>query len=258
MSGLTKKATIRGVVYFVDCEGITTRIVCSICRVEKDASSFYKNKSSIYGYRGDCKVCVGISTRRYREENPDVARNYRERNRKEIADKQVEWTSRNPGYSKAYYLQNRENELRRGKLWAEENPSNRRLSNLKRRARISSLPDDFTLLEKDATYSFFGGCALTGKTEDIHWDHVIPLSIGHGGTTASNMIPLVSSVNISKSVSNIFEWYEENGARLGLMPELFAKAIEYLAELNSMSTQEYREYVYECHANPNDNSTEAI
>lgn len=129
----------------------------------------------------------------------------------------------------------------------------------RRKARKESLVDDFTDQQRSKMFSSFGSkCALTGKDVPLHVDHVMPLAIGHGGTTASNMLPIWQRINSSKGAKNIFEWYEENGDRFEVLPELFDKAIEYLADLNEMTTHEYRDYVYECHANPNDILTEVI
>lgn len=130
---------------------------------------------------------------------------------------------------------------------------------VRRQARRDALINDFSTDQEKATLSYFNGrCALTGKDVPLHVDHVLPLAVGHGGTTLSNMLPIGQRLNSSKGAKNIFEWYEENGDRFDVVPELFAKAIEYLAELNEMTTQDYRDYVYECHANPNDILTEAI
>lgn len=124
---------------------------------------------------------------------------------------------------------------------------------LRRQKRINALINDFTDDEKDELmYKFDGKCALTGKDVPIHMDHVIPVSIGHGGTTKSNMLPIWQRINSSKSNSNIFEWYKENGRRFEVCPDRFENAVAYLAELNGMTVDEYREYVYECHANPID------
>lgn len=132
------------------------------------------------------------------------------------------------------------------------NPIDRK-STLIRKARLAALINDFTDEEESLLRSKFGNkCALTGKSVPLHMDHVIPIVIGHGGTTLSNMLPIWQRINSSKGAKNIFVWYEENGERFGVCPDRFTEVIEYIAELNEMTTEEYREYVYECHANPNE------
>lgn len=144
-------------------------------------------------------------------------------------------------------------------LWHPEYLVSNREHTHRRKARREALVDDFTDEERVTMFESFGNvCALTGKDVPLHVDHVLPLAIGHGGTTLSNMLPIGQRLNSSKGAKNIFEWYEADGERFEVLPELFDKAIGYLAELNEMTTQEYRDYVYECHANPNDILTEAI
>jgi hypothetical protein len=118
----------------------------------------------------------------------------------------------------------------------------------RRRARERSLPDTFTLTQLNETLAQFnGGCALTGDSFAIHWDHVIPLATGHGGTIYGNMIPLRADLNVSKSDANIFEWFKTNKQRFELSQERFDALIRWLAQVNEMSTSEYRDYVYEAH-----------
>ena len=94
-------------------------------------------------------------------------------------------------------------------------------------------------------------CALTGET-DITEEHAIPLSIGHGGTIHGNMWPLCKRLNSSKYNKNIFEWFEANRQRFELSQAKFDRLIEWLAAANDMTVEEYRDFVYWCHANPND------
>lgn len=126
-------------------------------------------------------------------------------------------------------------------------------SSEKRNRRKRMLTYDFTEEQKLKVLERFGNkCALTGKDVPLHFDHVIPIACERGGTTVSNMLPIWQRINSSKGAKNIFVWYEENGERFDVCPNRFTKVIEYLAELNEMTSEEYREYVYECHAKPNE------
>jgi len=99
---------------------------------------------------------------------------------------------------------------------------------------------------------FDSRCALTGD-ESIHMDHVIPLSLGREGRSRKgNLIPLSSFLNMNKGIKNIFEWFEDNRERFGLEQRKFDELIEYLADINDMTTEEYEEYVRWCHDNPRD------
>src|SRR5690625_1394322 len=115
----------------------------------------------------------------------------------------------------------------------------------RRRARELSQPDTFTSEEMVQTLKYFGeSCALTGSKEEIHWDHVIPLSVGNVGTVKGNMIPLDAELNRRKSNLNIFEWFERSKVELGLSEEKFNILIDFLASENGMTKEEYRSFCY--------------
>lgn len=118
-----------------------------------------------------------------------------------------------------------------------------------RRAIEKLLPYDNPYLIYKSMKKFHFRCALTGESV-IHLDHVIPLAIGHGGTLVKNIIPLRKDLNLNKKDKNIFEWFDANKERFNLPQERFDRLIEWLASANAMSVDEYRDYVYWCHANP--------
>lgn len=99
--------------------------------------------------------------------------------------------------------------------------------------------------------SHFGGCALTGDS-NYHLDHVIPLSSGCGGTTRGNVIPLRPDLNLSKSDSNLFVWFQSVQERFSLEERKFDQLVAYLAEANVMGISEYRDYVFSCFHTPNE------
>lgn len=90
---------------------------------------------------------------------------------------------------------------------------------------------------------------LTGESV-YHLDHVIPLTAGHGGTTYENIVPLRADLNISKHNACIFKWFADNRERFDLSQRKFDELIEYLADINEVTTKEYEEFVYWCHDNP--------
>jgi 5-methylcytosine-specific restriction endonuclease McrA len=135
------------------------------------------------------------------------------------------------------------------KKWARVNKEKVKLAYHRRLARKKSLPDNLTTEQVTHMLEHFGGCALTGSV-DLHLDHVIPLAAGRGGTVVENMIPLRSDLNISKNSRNIFEWFNKFKDAHGLKRDKFDELIEYLANLNGMTTEDYRDYVYWCHENP--------
>lgn len=192
--------------------------------------------------------------RKWRQENPEKAtesnrksaRKWRQDNREKELERKRKWREANPEYHSEYHSEyNRKHR--------ENNPDMHLLKDQRRRARKLALPYDLTADQQvDINATFGNACALTGDTLDIHADHVIPLSIGHGGTTYGNMIPLSAELNLSKRASHIFEWFEANRNRFNLSQRKFDALIEYLAQVNEMTTREYRAYVDWCFDNPRD------
>lgn len=157
-----------------------------------------------------------------------------------------------------YYYDNKDMFHENVRNWYHRNPEKARKVQVeqqnKRRVTSKGLPYRWSDSLKDKVLErFIGGCALTGS-DDIHWDHVIPVSIGHGGTILGNMIPLRSDLNVSKNNRNIFEWFPLAKKRFNLSQTKFDELIEYLAKVNDMTTNEYRDYVYWCHDNPIDSA----
>lgn len=113
------------------------------------------------------------------------------------------------------------------------------------------LPGNMESMDFNNVFKFFEGrCALSGASVNIHWDHVIPLSIGHGGTVIGNMVPLKGELNMSKHAYNIFEWFEANRQRFKLSQEKFDRLISYLAAQNNLTPEEYRGFYDWCFDNP--------
>ena len=115
-------------------------------------------------------------------------------------------------------------------------------SNLKR-ARERDLPATWTYDELTETLEYFGGCAITGDTEDLTWDHVIPLEANYGGTTAENMIPIRRDLNSSKGFRNLVSWYEWATNIYGIDIDKLDGLLTYLASKNGMSVDEYIDYI---------------
>lgn len=127
---------------------------------------------------------------------------------------------------------------------------NARKHSRKRIERINSMVNDFTDEQKESLLENFNNrCAFTGKEVKLHFDHVIPISWQQVGTTLHNMLPIHSRINSSKGNNNVFRWYENNCNKYDLKEHLFIEAMSYIANLNGMTLDEYKQYVYECEAN---------
>jgi hypothetical protein len=209
----------------VEVSGVLGKDCCT-CRKWLPLGKFADRAKGTGGKRSDCVECERTRNLEYFREHREEYRQY-----------QIE-----------YNKENREKMNEKLRRWYRNNPDKVAANNHRRRARKLSLPDDFTTEDMRRIYDIFGGCALTGS-DDVQWDHVIPLSTGYGGTTSYNMIPLRADLNPSKSDANIFEWFARNKERFDICKNKFDNLIDYLAIKNGMSVDDYRSFVYECFEN---------
>lgn len=254
---------------YQDVDGNVTAKECRECNDPVLLDGYRNDKRGLAGKVAKCTPCLNLLNREYKQANPEKIRQQRNvyavKYAKEIAEKRQARFEANKDemreYYRNYYKENRESILEDKRKWREanadfqnelvrdwgrRNPDKVRLMCQRRRARVSNLPDTFTHEQMKNTMEFFrGGCALTGDSNDIHWDHVIPISTGNRGTTEANMIPLRADLNKRKSSSNIFEWFEREKERLNLSQSKFDNAIKFLSQKNGMSPEEYRSFYYE-------------
>ena|SRR5690554_1947506 len=185
---------------------------CGKCDVTYPSTGFYKNKYSPDEYKSVCKNCSNSYTRKYRKENPDVVRRIDAKKKKKYRERYA-------------------------------------MNEAKRKARKNKLLDTFTENDRVKLLKRFENeCGICGNSYE-HLDHFIPIIAGHGGTTVGNMVPMCSRCNLTKQAKNPFEWAEtlDYGQK-----ENFDKVVEYLAELNGLMVDEYREFVFWCFENPRD------
>lgn len=266
---------------YIEIDGEVIARTCTKCNEMKEVCSFNRNSRRLGGVTSICKDCMKDHRSHTRESRAEYVRKYYEANREQIAEKNQKYYQINRDklveYQRKYresnletvletdrkYREaNREKILEYGRKWYEENKKhvqeyrkeNREKGLLYaqiRRAREKQLPSNLTQEQFDLIMNHYGGaCALTGKERDVQMDHVIPISIGHGGTTFGNIIPLNKTLNSSKKDANIFEWFKKNQKRFDLDEARFGRMIDILSAVNGMSTQQYRNYVYWCHDNP--------
>ncbi|UKS30223.1 hypothetical protein LOZ80_15285 [Paenibacillus sp. HWE-109] len=101
-------------------------------------------------------------------------------------------------------------------------------------------------IRRDMKDMFGTLCALTQRISRLDDDHFIAIATGHGGTYLGNIIPLSQSVNCSKNDANPFEWIR---TRTDIDANRFADVVAYLADLNGLTFDEYRQFVDWCYAN---------
>jgi hypothetical protein len=236
---------------------------CTNCGDWVPLGGYFKHEGRLGGVRSQCKSCMkGRSnseySKRYRKENKgyfkEKLRDWRNANKEKVREASRNRYLKNKPkileQVRAYQKENREYLTLKIREWQSKNEELLRLYVNNRRARVLLLPHTLTANQISEIIEYFDGCSLTDETSDFHLDHVIPLATGHGGTTVANIIPLRSDLNLSKHTSNIFEWFEANRQRFELSQERFDNLIDYLASANAMTVEEYRDYVYWCHANP--------
>ncbi|WP_134208921.1 hypothetical protein [Bacillus thuringiensis] len=233
--------------------------VCTKCGEWKDIDKcFSKKKGGLGGKRAVCTACEAEVSRRYHIENKEKIVEYHRKRYKENQDRISEnnrrWEGNNKErrleYLRGYRKKNRHKLNEQMRKFRSKNPERYKLALHRRLARKKSLVDDFTPEKmRDVLNHFNSSCSLTGN-QNSHWDHVIPLATGHGGTTYGNMVPLRRDLNESKGSKNIFEWFEANRQRFELSQSKFDSLIKYLADANEMTVEDYQGYVYWCHENP--------
>jgi hypothetical protein len=225
---------------------------CTKCKVWKPlVEEFHRNKKGLGERSQVCKLC----TRQWNTENRDYYSNWHLENReRRLVDRKTRYKDNREHellVNRRWEEANKESARLYRKKWVDENRDRVRAVKLRRRAKENVLPSGFSYRDIELLKSKFNGCALT-QSEDIHWDHAIPLAVGHGGSVLRNMIPLRSDLNLSKNDANIFKWFEANRQRFELSQERFDNLIDWLASANAMTVDEYRDYVYWCHENPRD------
>lgn len=199
--------------------------VCTKCGEDKPFSEYYKHKDGKYGLRPSCKQCIAGYGKKYYEDNKDAC-----------LGRTRDWAERNPDKVRAIHERYKKN-----------NPETHASKWIKRRTIKQSLKYEFDpVISKRIRKVFERKCAITGS-KDTHLDHFIPMNTGHGGTYEGNLILLSKELNLSKGTRNPFLWAEKY--LTDEQKENFDKVVEYLAELNGLTVDEYREFVFWCFEN---------
>ena len=263
---LVERKNRKGTVYFENGAGEIVAKTCRKCSEVKELKDFSQDKRRLGWRMSECRRCKA----KYREENKEQLAKWREQNKEKTPEYNAKYREENKEqlakYAAKYYEENKEQRAKYNAKWreenpdkmakcyarwAKENPDKKAIYDQRRRARKAAMIDTITDEQYAETSAYFeNACVLTGETTDLHREHAIPLSIGHGGSIRENMYPMAARLNLSKGDRNIFEWFEANRQRFELSQARFDKLIAWLASANAMTVEEYRKYVYWCHANP--------
>ena len=245
---IIEKENQRGTKYYVSTNGEIVSKVCGTCQENKKLEEYYRQRGRLGDRKANCKKCHSVKSKdRYKNNAEYRGRILKQSNRWAKENKQ-----RHNDVNARWVESNRKKHNKCVREWQLNNKPKMRVYMNNYIARKKGLVNNLSENEWTSILDRFNNkCALTGNaTNNIHADHVIPASIGHGGTVYGNMIPLRADLNISKSNRNIFEWFYDNRERFGLSQRKFDELIEYLADINEMTVEEYRDYVYWCHDNP--------
>ncbi|GEK57177.1 hypothetical protein CHL76_02450 [Marinococcus halophilus] len=240
--------------YLVDVKGEFISKRCADCG-EMKLKDGYSESNKLGGVRSICRECDGEHKVGYRAENAEHLKEYMRQYQAENAD-----------HIKEYQRQYRA-EKRNDPTWVEKQRERQRQRYVKEPERFQAKEAKRNALKRnlhaepnwannwaDIMERFHGRCALTGDVLDesqgnSHCEHFIPLSWGHGGTSAANCYPLRSDLNISKGNRNPFEWFQAFKDRYGLSQDRFDELVLYLAMRNDMTPEEFEKYVYWCERN---------
>lgn len=216
---------------------MTESKTCTRCGEVKPLNEYGVQKNVKDGRKSRCKACLAELSRQYNANNPEKRR-----------ESERSWRDRNPNKVKAMAKRSRtihaDSYRDRLRKWKAENPDRVSANTLRRRANKLSLRSDYHAWQRKLIIELFGGCALTGRSDNVHMDHFIALSTGCGGTWVGNMIPLDAELNISKGSRNPFEWIRE---RTDIDLTRFWFVVDILASLNGLTREEYVLYVYLCY-----------
>lgn len=152
---------------------------------------FSKDRRKKDGYDARCKECNRARSRAYRKANPEkmraYARAYREANREKTRESTRAWRKANPKKARESV-----------RAWHKTNLEKVRAIEARYRAHKAKAPQGDPLkLQQRLTAIYASPCAQCGATENIHADHIHPLSKG-GHHAAYNLMPLCGSCNSAK------------------------------------------------------------
>lgn len=198
---------------------------CCTCEGIKSIDDFYKDKQRASGVSSRCKECQNLYLKERRKEKGveilEVRRSWRKANTERLRKQD------------ALYKQNNRERLR--------------VNEANRRARKRMLPDTLTEIEAFEILETFNGKCAFCDAEAEHLDHFIPLVTECGGTIKENIIPLCQPMNSSKHGRNPFLWADIY--LKGEEKRKFEQTVRYLADLNNMTTTDYKQYVFMCFKN---------
>jgi len=159
---------------------------CRYCGLQKSLTEFYERKSSVDGYRHDCKECVKNRSKAYAINNKEKVRQQaQERYRKKIEEnptyhKDKYWTDLEKAKknNQINYLRHREKRIESAVQWAKENKHMASANKAAYKAAKKNATPPW--LNEDDFWMMKQAYELAKDRSDImgfawHVDHVVPL-----------------------------------------------------------------------------------
>jgi len=175
---------------------------CTVCKIIKPLSEFYKAKRYTLGVRSECKKCSNIGMDKYKEKHDakisEYQKEYREDNKEKIsADAKSRYRNNKVTHSenmKQWYQENREDVLNRVGQYQKENRGKcNAIFKKYKAAKLQAIPAWFENDQIEKSYK-------EARKRGFHVDHVVPLQskIVCGLHCWHNLQLLDASINCSK------------------------------------------------------------
>lgn len=183
------------------------RKLCSTCKTEKPIGEFGKRRNSSDGLEGRCLECVCAKKAEWHAANPgknaEWSRTWRAKNperRREQLRKHAQTDAFKATQQRYRVTEGAREKAREHALaWAKRNPEKKQEMNNRYRARkfgaTVGIVDYEEILERDGLWCYL--CESAVEPDDIHFDHVVPLSKG-GEHSMANIRVTHSRCNLSK------------------------------------------------------------
>ena len=219
---------------------------CTCCGrwLVASTANFYKHNTGRYGLESRCKECKKSYDKQWQQANRDKKaennkkyheankeriaehrKQYYEKNKEKIRERRKQYREnnkekireRNKKYHKQWYEANREKALERAKQY-RQSPQGQVVKFNEHQRRRTKEEQQGSGITKDQwleLMSFFDWkCAYSGEyiggkqNYQRTIDHIVPLNSG-GDNMVWNMVPMARSLNSSKCVKDMLEWYKE-------------------------------------------------
>ena len=169
--------------------------LCKPCKKEYDRQYVAKNKDRLDKQKSDYRKTPEAKALKAKYD-----KEYRDRNKKKIYDRQKKWVKENKErikkQRKEYYRANKAKKAQYDEDYRKNNYDKRRVYEQKRRAtKLNN--GTFKILDKEIKRLYDSPCAWCHSQDDITADHLVPLARG-GAHSIGNLIPLCRSCNSSK------------------------------------------------------------